>query len=118
VLKENEMRKIAIPLFLILLFPTFAFAAQIFGSLKQNNTSLGKGVAVVIQCGKERFEGQTDPYGSYNIYVPRPGKCAFSVYYDGRWSQAYEVYSDQTDPVRYDFELVRQGDGSFKLERK
>jgi hypothetical protein len=112
------MRKIAIPLFLILLCPTFALAGQIFGSLKQNGASIGKGTAVVIKCGETQYEGQTDAYGSYNIYVPSAGKCAFMVYYGGRWSPAYYVYSDQTDPVRYDFELVRQPDGSFKLERK
>src|SRR5882762_4859307 len=113
------MRKIAIPLFLILLFPTFAFAGQIFGSLKQNGASIGKGAAVVIKCGENpENRGQTDAYGSYNIYVPQPGRCAFTVYYEGRRSQAYNVYSDRTDPVRYDFELVRQGDGSFKLERR
>jgi hypothetical protein len=117
--QEDEMRKIAIPLFLILLFPTFALAGQIFGSLKQNGASIGKGTAVLIKCSEsEKYEGQTDGYGSYNIYVPRAGKCGFTVYYGGRWSPAYFVYSDQTDPVRYDFELVRQPDGSFKLERK
>ena len=113
------MRKIAIPLFLILLFPTFALAGQIFGSLKQNGASIGKGSAVLIKCSEsEKYEGQTDGYGSYNIYVSRAGKCAFSVYYKGRWSPPYYVYSDQTDPVRYDFELVNQPDGSFRLERK
>jgi hypothetical protein len=113
------MRKIAIPLFLILLFPTFALAGQIFGSLKQNGASIGKGSAVLIKCSEtEKYEGQTDAYGSYNIYVSRAGKCAFSVYYGGRWSSPYYVYSDQTDPVRYDFELIRQPDGSFRLERK
>lgn len=112
------MKRIAIPLFLILLFPTFALAGQIFGSLKENNASIGKGAAVVIKCGESRYEGQTDPYGSYSIWVPQAGKCAFTVYYGGRWSSAYFVYSDQTDPVRYDFELVRQPDGSYKLERK
>ena len=113
------MKKIAIPLFLILLFPTFALAGQIFGSLKQNGASIGKGAAVAIKCGENpENRGETDSYGSYNIYVPRAGKCAFTVYYGGRWSPAYYVYSDQTDPVRYDFELVPQGDGSFKLERR
>lgn len=36
-------------LLLILLFPTFAVASQIFGSLKENNTSVGKGVPVDVR---------------------------------------------------------------------
>jgi hypothetical protein len=114
------MRRFAILLLLILLFPTFALAGQIFGSLKHNNTSVGKGVGVKIQCGEKDkpLEGTSDSFGSYSVYVPQPGKCAFTVYYGGQWSWPFDVYSDQTDPVRYDFELVRQSDGSFKLERK
>lgn len=114
------MRRIAILLLLILLFPTFAVAGQIFGSLKENNTSVGKGVGIRIQCGEKvnPYEGESDSYGSYSVYVPQPGKCAFTVYYAGQWSLPYDIYSDQTDPVRYDFELVRQHDRSFKLERK
>ena len=113
------MRRIASLLFLILLFPTFVFAAQIFGSLKQNNTSVGQGVRVRIQCaGEKPYEADTDGYGSYKIYVPHPGKCGLSVFYGGRWSAVYDIYSDQTDPVRYDFALISQNDGSLRLERK
>lgn len=114
------MRRIGMLLLLILLFPTGALAGQIFGSLKQNNSSVGNGVGVRIQCGEKGrpIEGATDSYGSYSLYVPQPGKCAFTVYYSGQWSVPYEIYSDQADPVRYDFELVRQDDGSYRLERR
>jgi len=112
------MKKITIMLSLILLFPTFAFGKQIFGSLKEGNTAVGEGVGIRIKCGDNEHTGQTDVYGSYSVFVPNPGRCAFQVYYGGVWSQPYDIYSDETDPVRYDFELVRESDGTFVLKRR
>lgn len=105
---------------LILLLPMIAFAAQIFGNLKYGDRSVGEGIEILIRCDGERDEWRTrtDAYGSYSVYLPRPRKCRLQVYFANQWSEPSDVYPDQTDPVRYDFELMRRNDGTIYLVRK
>jgi len=111
------MKKIAILLLVFLLFPVSTLAAQVFGNIKFDNRSVGEGIVIRIRC-REKDEKylRTDRFGSYSDYLPT-GKCTFEVNYGGEWSVPAEIYADESDPVRYDFELVRV-DGRLKLERK
>ena len=110
------MRKVATLLLAFFLFPVSTFAAQVFGSIKFQNRSVGEGVEIRIRCTKGERNLRTDRFGSYSEYLP-PGKCTLEVNLGGEWSMPYDVYSDESDPVRYDFELVRI-DGQLRLERK
>jgi len=104
--------------FMILMFPTFAYAAQVYGNLKEGDRSVQQGVKVEIICGNQTYKGETDRYGSYSVYVPR-GKCTLRVNYpvnSNQWPQS-DIYS-YNDPVRYDFDLVRQPDGTYFLRRR
>lgn len=111
------MRKIAFCFQLILLLPSLVFGAQVFGSLKYEDRSVGEGVVVRIQCdGEKDVWVKTDGYGSYNAYLPAK-HWRLSVYLGNQWSEPTDVYPDATDPVRYDFELIRR-DGRLFLGRK
>ena len=115
------MKKVAICFQIILLLPAIAFGAQVFGSLRFENASVGGGVEVNVKCGEKgerEYNGKTDPFGSYSVYLPRPEKCRLAVNFRNQWSEPYDVYSDETDPVRYDFELIRRDNGSFFLRRR
>ena len=92
-------------------------AGQIYGSVKEGSRSVGEGVEVSINCGGKPISARTDSYGSYKLYVPNSGKCTLSIYYQNQWSQPFPVFSDQ-EPLRYDFELVKQSDGSLTLKRR
>lgn len=115
------MRNVGILLLVFLLFPVSTFAAQVFGNIKFDNRSVGEGVGIRIRCpeslGKEEKYLKTDRFGSYSDYLPT-GKCTFEVNYRDEWSIPYDIYADESDPVRYDFELVRSKDGQLRLERK
>ena len=111
------MKRLPLLLITILCLPIITFAAQIYGSLRVDNASVGEGVLVRIQCPEGAYDGKTDRYGSYSVPL-RPGKkCSLSVYYAGRWTAAFDVYPYE-DPVRYDFDLLKQGDGSITLRRR
>lgn len=114
------MRKVAVVLLSLFLFPVSVFAAQVFGSLRFENRSVGEGVEIRVRCGDKGERGErsprTDRFGSYSEYLPA-GKCTFQVLWRGEWSMPYDIYADQSDPVRYDFELVRI-QGQLRLERK
>ena len=120
-IEEDEMRKVGILLLVFLMFPVSTFAAQVFGNIKFDNRSVGEGVLIRIRCpekmGKEEKYLKTDRFGSYSDYLPA-GKCTFEVNYGNEWTIPYDIYADESDPVRYDFELVRNGDGRLRLERK
>lgn len=111
------MKTIRLALLLIIFSPSVASAAQIFGTLKEGDRPVGKGVNVVVECAGGGDSKETDAYGSYNLFVRQSGKCTLKVFYQGQWSAPFTIYS-YNDPVRYDFELVRQGDGQYALRRK
>ncbi len=114
------MRKVAILLLVFFVFPVSTFGAQVFGSIKFENRSVGEGVDIRVRCGEKAEKGEknlkTDRFGSYSEYLPS-GKCTFEVNLRGEWSIPFDIYADESDPVRYDFELVRI-DGRLKLERR
>jgi hypothetical protein len=112
------MRKIIVCFQLILFLPTLVFAAQVFGSLKYEDKSVGPGVEIKIQCeGQKDVWLKTDEYGSYSTYL-RSRKCNLQVNFRNQWSEGFDIYPDETDPVRYDFELARRENGSLFLRRK
>lgn len=115
------MKAITALLFLVLLFlmsllPPFAEAAQIYGSLKEGEKSVGRGVEIAITCNNTPYRTTTEEDGSYRVFVRERGKCRFTVTYRNR-TAATDIYSFD-DPTRYDFELVRQPDGNYVLRRR
>lgn len=113
------MKKIAACLLVVLFLPVFAFAAQVFGSLKYEDRSVGEGVNLKVQCeGQKEVWAKTDAYGSYSVYLPQPKKCGLQVSFRNQWTDVFVIYPDETDPVRYDFELVRHDNGTLFLRRK
>ena len=92
-------------------------AGQIYGSVKEGSRSVGEGVEVSINCGGKPISAKTDSYGSYKLYVSNSGKCTLSIYYQNQWSQPFPVFSD-LEPIRYDFELMKQPNGTFVLKRR
>ena len=112
------MKRLLPVLLVIVCLPIITFAAQIYGSLRVDNASVGEGTVVKIQCPDGAYEAKTDKFGAYSVPL-RPGsrKCSLSVNYAGRWSAPFDVYPYE-DPVRYDFDLLKQGDGSITLKRR
>lgn len=111
------MKKIPMVLLLIICLPVLVFGAQIFGNLRWNNGSVGEGVPVRIQCPEGAYDGRTDAYGSYSVALRPSRKCGLSVYFANQWSIPFDVYPYE-DPVRYDFDIVRQDNGTLALKRR
>jgi len=114
------MKKLPICFSLILLLPALALAAQVFGSLRYKGVSVGANAEVFVQCPALTVpvsKVQTDRYGAYSLYVRGAGKCTLSVNYAGKQSKPYNIYSDGSDPVRYDFELIDEN-GALVLRRR
>ena len=91
-----------------------AYAGQIYGTLTIDNRPVGRGVKVAIMVGSTQTTTETDDYGAYKVFVPK-GKYTMKVYYGGR-ELLFGIFS-YDDPVRYDFDVVRQGDGYYLKRR-
>jgi hypothetical protein len=111
------MKRLPMVMLLIACLPALAFAAQIYGNLRWNNAAVGEGVVVKIQCPEGPYEGRTDGYGSYSVALRPSKKCGLSVYFANQWSVPFDVFPYE-DPVRYDFDIVRQGNGTLALVRR
>jgi hypothetical protein len=114
------MKKLPTCFFLALLLPALTLAAQVFGSLRYKGASVGTTAQVVVECPALKVPPQrvlTDRFGAYSVYVRGSGKCTLSVKYGSKQSKPYIIYSDQTDPVRYDFELIDEK-GDLVLRRR
>lgn len=111
------MKRIPMLLLLIIGLPIIGLGAQIYGNLRVDNASVGAGVLVRIECPEGAYEGRTDAYGSYSVPLRPSKKCSLLVHYSGQWSARFDVYPYE-DPVRYDFDLLRQGDGTMALRRR
>ena len=58
------MKSILIPVLLVFLLPTIAFAAQVYGCLREGDRSVGSGW-IGVNCGGEKYEGATDQHDAY-----------------------------------------------------
>jgi hypothetical protein len=119
------MKKLPISFLIVLMLPALTFAAQLFGSLRlSNGTSVGANIEVFVHCpnrtdknDQPNANSKTDRYGAYSLYVRGSAKCELRVKYGSTESRPYTVYSDRSDPVRYDFELLDEN-GALVLRRR
>ncbi len=90
-------------------------AGEIFGALKIDGKSAGKGLKIGIKSAARPYSAQTDNYGSYRCFVQEKGKCTFTVHVE-KDSASTEIFS-YAGSTRYDFGLERK-DGRYTLKRK
>jgi len=91
-----------------------AHAANLFGSLWLDGRPV-QGAQIEVTCS-DRHQAQTDNNGSYSIFIPEKGRCVFQVVFAGH-SGRTEVAS-YDNPIKYDFDLIRQNDGNYVLRSK
>jgi hypothetical protein len=96
------------------MLPIHAFAGNIFGSLFENQQP-AKGVEVTVTCGSNSYDARTDADGAYSLRADEPGRCRFSVNYNGQNAETDVFSYDQ--PTRYDFDLV-MANGRFMLKKR
>jgi hypothetical protein len=101
---------------MLLLFAAPAFAAQVYGTLRDGDRPVQQGVQVVVTCpGNHTYSGATDAGGVYRINIPEKGKCTLQVQYNGQ-APTTDIYSFD-EATKYDFDLVQQG-GGYALRRR
>ena len=92
-----------------------AGAAQIYGTLTENNRAVA-GLQIKVACNSGgEFNATTKDSGSYSIRVGATGYCRFIVT-NRSGGPSIEIYLyDQ--PSRYDFNLTRDSNGVYTLQK-
>jgi hypothetical protein len=108
--------RIGVFLFLALLFCSAAraYAGNIYGTLWLDGRPV-PGAQIQITCNTAHT-AQTDSNGAYSVSVPEKRRCVFHVDYAGHSGQADVASYD--NPIKYDFDLIRQGDGNYVLRSR
>ena len=89
-------------------------AGKIYGSLQVKGKPVKEGTQIALECSGKSYEAQVKRYGRYSVRVRGEGGCSFSV--AGFPGASTDVIS-YNDPTRYNFIIVRSGNG-YSLKRR
>jgi hypothetical protein len=82
--RRKNMKKVNTLILLVLLLPLSVYAAQIYGSLKEDGCAVSEKTRLEVICNGRTYTGVTDSYGAYNVYASEKGKCVIKVYHKGQ----------------------------------
>lgn len=109
------MTTVRLILLALILCAASSFGGEIYGTIKENGTPIGKDVVVTVELAGKSYPKSTDEFGSYRIFVTEPGKCTVKVAFKGQTiSSEIESYST---PVRFDL-AIENKDGKYSLRRQ
>jgi len=103
-------------LVLLLSFTLPALAGEIFGTVTEGGKAVPAGVKVTIAAGEKSYEGETDKFGSYRIFVKEKGKCTITVHLKEDNAPSAELVSFDKS-MRYDWQVATE-EGKTVLRRK
>jgi len=90
-------------------------AGEIYGTIKEGERPVGKGVTLEIKTAVQTYPAVTDEFGNYRVVVAETGKCAITVQFNGQ-SIPGEVQS-YWKSVRFDWVLEKTGE-TYSLKRQ
>ena len=110
------MRAIPLTLLALTVSAVSSFGGEIYGTIKEGERPVGKGVAIEIKTNVEQpYSAVTDEFGNYRVIVPEPGRFPITVRFNEQSVTSY-VQSYWT-PVRFDWVLERTGE-KYSLKRQ
>ena len=92
-----------------------SFGGEIYGTIKEGEKPVGKGVTLEIKNDAKAYPAVTDDFGNYRVIVAETGKCAITVQFNGQ-SISGEVQS-YWKPARFDWVLEKSGE-KYSLKRQ
>ncbi len=90
-------------------------AAEIHGTVSENDKPVAKGVALKLDCGGTTAAASTDEFGGYSLKIAASGQCKLSIDYKGGTASLGVAVFEK--PSRYDLAVTEQA-GKISLSRK
>lgn len=94
---------------------TSSFAGEIYGTIKENDKPVGKGIPITITPGADNAPKETDEFGGYRIFVPQVGPCTMTITFKGKPITC--PVQSYTKPIRFDL-VVENTNGQPTLRRQ
>ncbi|MBI5408813.1 MAG: hypothetical protein HZA14_05550 [Nitrospirae bacterium] len=101
------MKTLIIILLFTALLSSFAFAGEIYGTIKKGGKPVG-GETANVKCNNFSGSVKTDAYGSYTLHVPVAGECKITV-----GGSSIGIYSFES-AARYN--LILENNGTLRME--
>jgi hypothetical protein len=101
-------------LVLPLAWTTPAWGGQVEGTLFRDGRPVSGATVELHSAAEVKERVKTDPAGAFRAYLRETGSYEFVL---PEHALSYRIYS-YPSPVRYDFDMVKQGDGSYLLRRR
>jgi len=92
-----------------------SFGGEIYGTIKEGERPVGRGVRLEIKTAARAYPAVTDDFGNYRVVVGETGKCAITVQFREQ-SILGEIQSYFTS-VRFDWVLEKRGE-TYLLKRQ
>ena len=107
------MKRIILALILVLNFPYYSIAGEIFGIVKNSGRN---DIKVIVKCGSEHEDDYVvDRYGGYKMYVNYVGVCDLNLRINGIKSLPISIRVGKHS-IRYNLRFYKQKNEYF-LER-
>ncbi len=108
------MKRIILALILVLNFPYYSIAGEIFGIVKNSGRN---NIKVIVKCDSEHEDDYVvDRYGGYKMYVNYVGVCELSLRVNGKGSLNKIDIRVGKHSIRYNLRFYKQKNNYF-LER-
>ena len=109
------MNTVRLTLVVLIVCAASSLGGEIYGTIKEGEKPVGKGVALEVKTAVQTYPALTDEFGNYRVVVAETGKCAITVQFDGQ-SVSGEVQS-YWKSVRFDW-VLEKTEGKYSLKRQ
>jgi len=110
------MRTIPLALLALTVSAISSFGGEIYGTIKEGERPVGKGVAIEIKTNADHpYPAVTDEFGNYRVIVPEVGRFPITVRFNEQSVTGY--VQSYWSPVRFDWVLERIGE-RYSLKRQ
>ena len=109
------MKSMNILVLALVLVATRAVAGEVYGTINDAGKPVAEGLKVEISVSGKVYNGETDKFGSYRVFVKEKGKCTLTVHVKDQ-SPSAELFS-YGKSSRYDW-ILETKEGKLSLRRK
>jgi hypothetical protein len=92
-----------------------SFAGEIYGTIKEGQKPVGKGMVLQIRSGAMGYTAFTDDFGNYRVIIEETGKCEIMIQFKGQL--IYGEIQSYWSAARFDWVIENEG-GHYTLRRQ
>lgn len=109
------MKLMNIMVLALVLVASRAAAGEVYGTITDAGKPVAEGLKVEITVADKVYNGETDKFGSYRVFVKEKGKCTLIVHVKEQLPSAELVSYGKSS--RYDW-ILETKEGKLSLRRK